>query len=258
VCTVISAIPRIEVCAGSAAETCEGLEVSYEQYYAQYMQIAIGGSMQESTTLYTPYCIEWGVIPLTPKTIEVQFQQAFQDEISLEAGWNFFSVPYELAVSKDQWSELGLDSKCTASAMWNDNTQTFTTPIPAGTVLKPLEGYWCKSATKQTITVQKLNTGNGVILPLVKTVYPGWNDVAIASPVAMKIEHALISVDSAYATVLDWLENLQRFASFANTGELGGGAVPGTTGTNEMKAGQGYFIWSTLPTGQTETLAGQS
>ncbi len=193
---------------------------------------------------YIPECNEWGVIPLTPKTIEVEFQQSFQNQIVLAEGWNFFSVPTELTPSGDQWGELGLNVICDASAMWNDAAQAWVSPVPANTRLMPLEGYWCHVSTATTIPVQRLNTAGGVYLPPVKQLFVGWNDVGLSSYVERKIEHALISIDGLYNQILDWLEASQRYAAYANTGELGGGSAPGTTGTANMNAGEGYFVYA--------------
>ena len=193
---------------------------------------------------YIPTCLLWGVIPLTPKVIEVEFKQAFQNKIELKQGWNFFSVPKDLEISNDQWSELGLDTLCDASASWNDATQTWTSPVPVNTILTPMEGYWCKALSATTIDVVPVDS-TLVFLPPTKPVFPGWNDVGLSTYVEMKIEHALISIDSAYVQILDWVEGLQRYNPMANTGEAGGGNVPGTTGTNNMEAGQGYFIYAT-------------
>jgi hypothetical protein len=194
---------------------------------------------------FVPYCMGWGVVALTPKTIEVEFKQSFAGKIDLKEGWNFFSVPTELDPSNDQWSELGLNTKCSASAMWDDATQTWVAPVPASTKLMPLEGYWCKVAAAESVPVTALDTSGGVYLPPTKHIYAGWNDMGLSTYVETKMEHALISIDKIYAQVLDWAESLQRYFAVANTGELGGGNVPGTTGTNNMYAGQGYFVYAT-------------
>ena len=194
--------------------------------------------------LTVPKCEKFGVIPMTPKVIEVEFKQAYQNKIELKKGWNFFSVPKTLDVSNDTWSELNLNTRCTASASWNDNTQTWTSPVPVNEIITPLEAYWCKSNSDVTINVVPEDSSL-IFLPPTKAVFPGWNDVGLSTYVEMKMEYALISIDSAYAQVLDWIEGLQRFNPMANTGELGGGDVPGTTGTNNMEAGQGYFIYAT-------------
>ena len=91
-------------------------------------------------------------------------------------------------------------------------------------------------------------------MPPTKLVYIGWNDVGLSTRTETLAEHALISIDDVYRQLLDWVETLQRYFAMANTGELGGGNVPGTTGTNSMQAGQGYFIYTT----DDGTLAGLS
>ncbi len=229
-------------------EQCMGeLELPYE-YYVEYAYIywvavhtqGINAQMQ----FYTPMCMEWGVIPLTPKSVEIDFQQAFQDTITLEAGWNFFSVPNELDPSNDEWGEIGLDSACTASAMWDDSAQAWVASVPASTVLTPLEGYWCFSPGAESINVKPMDT-TGVYLPPTKQVFSGWNDVGLNNRVETKMEYALISIDQAYRLVLDWVEALQRYVPYANNGESGGGSSPGTTGMKNMESGQAYFIWVT-------------
>ena len=191
-----------------------------------------------------PRCERFGVIPMTPKVIEIEFKQSFQNEIVLKSGWNFFSVPTDLEVANDQWSELNLNNICPASAYWNDAAQAWVSPVPNLQLIVPLEGYWCRVASDQTVDVVPESTAS-VFLPPTKVIYPRWNDVGLSTYVEMRLEHALISIDKVYTQVLDWVESLQRYAVFANTGEAGGGTVPGTTGTGDMEAGQGYFIWST-------------
>ena len=189
-----------------------------------------------------PQCERFGVIPMTPKTIEVEFKQSFQNEIVLKKGWNFFSVPVDLDPSGDSFGELGLDVLCDQATYWNDAAQAFAAPN-AGTIIVPLEGYWCQVSSDVTVDVVPESSAT-VFLPPTKVVYPKWNDVGLSTYVEMRMEHALISIDSIYTQVLDWIESLQRYQVFANTGEAGGGNVPGTTGTGDMEAGQGYFIWS--------------
>jgi len=227
--------------------------VSFHIFFRFYEELTFGSSEQENTVLYTPFCKKFGVIPLTPKTIDIEFKQSYQDKIELKKGWNFFSVPYELNVTNDQWSELNLNNICDASTLWNDATQTFTSPVPPATVVKPLEGFWCKVSSDVTVpVVPKVITG--VSLPPTKSIFKGWDDVGLSTRTETLSEHALISIDDIYRQLLDWVETLQRYSSIANTGELGGGNVPGTTGTNSMQAGQGYFIYTT----DTGTLAGLS
>ena len=192
-----------------------------------------------------PKCERFGVIPMTPKTIEIEFKQSYQNKIVLKKGWNFFSVPTDLDPANDNWNELGLGTLCSSSASWNEATQTFQTGLGiSNPIIVPLEGYWCKANNDVTINVVPESTAL-VFLPPTKVIFPKWNDVGLSTYVEMRFEHALISIDQVYTQILDWVESLQRYAVFANTGEAGGGAVPGTTGTGDMEAGQGYFIWST-------------
>jgi hypothetical protein len=241
-----SIIVNTEACSGGKAK------IKLTSTKAGVARITVTGNYYGCTEWYTegafgselavPYCKMLGIIPMTPKTIEVEFKQSFQNKIELKAGWNFFSVPTELDSSNNNWNELGLNTKCSASAMWNEATQTWTYSLGSvNPVLTPMEGYWCKATSASTITVVPMNTA-GVYLPPVKAIYPGWNDVGLNSYVEMKMEHALISIDSIYTQVLDWVESLQKYTPYANTGELGGGSVSGTTGTGNMEAGQGYFI----------------
>jgi len=204
--------------------------------------------------LYIPDCKEFGVIPLTPKTIEIEFKQSFQNKLELKTGWNFFSVPVELNDSLDTWSDLNLHNICDSATMWNDAAQTFVAvPLAQELDNPPMEGFWCKVSSDVTIPLTP-KVLSGVVLPPTKTIYKGWNDVGLGSYVERKAEHALISIDKIYTQVLDWVEGLQRYFGMANTGELGGGEVPGTTGTNNMQAGQGYFVYTT----DTGTLASLS
>ncbi|MBI2559456.1 hypothetical protein HYW20_09100 [Candidatus Woesearchaeota archaeon] len=217
-------------------------------------------SDEDGDELYTvPECEKFGVIPMTPKVIEIEFKQSFQNKIVLKEGWNFFSVPVDLDVANNNWNELGLGTACSSSASWNEGTQSFQFSLGiSNPIVEPLEGYWCKCTlacanNDVTINVVPESTAT-VFLPPTKVIVPKWNDVGLSTYVEMRFEHALISIDQVYTQVLDWVESLQRYAVFANTGELGGGAVPGTTGTGDMEAGQGYFIWST----DNDELAGQS
>ena len=71
----------------------------------------------------------------------------------------------------------------------------------------------------------------------------GWNyPLADFSEFLSFISATGRETDDLYKQVYDWLETLQKYVSIANTGELGGGDVPGTTGTHNMEAGQAYFI----------------
>jgi len=230
-------------------EFCTGLEfATYEEVWT-YAELVLGGLNGESiaavSELYTPFCKEWGVIPLTPKTLEVEFKQAFQGSIELVPGWNFFSVPVELDASNDQWGELGLNTICSASAAWNDAAQTWDVPVDPSTKVEPLEAYWCYTDTAVSIPVVEKDTSGGVYLPPSKLIYAGWNDVGLSSHVETKMEHVLIDIDHIYTRLLDWLEAAQKYLSIANSPAPDGGSEPGTTGTNNMFAGEGYFLYAT-------------
>ena len=90
-------------------DKCRG-EIELNPYYVDYVyhywEAKHTQGVEAQMQLYTPICTEWGVIPLTPKTVEVEFKQAYQGKIELEEGWNFFSVPRELDPSNDQWAQL--------------------------------------------------------------------------------------------------------------------------------------------------------
>ncbi len=245
---------RTEACSGGSAE------LHLTSTKPGTAQVSVSGQSfgcklvipEISDPYVIPYCSQWGVIPLAPKSIDVQFNQAYQDQIVLEEGWNFFSVPNELAPAGNEWNEIGLNTACLASAMWDDNSQTFVA-VPGTTVVEPLEGYWCFSTSAQTLDVEPL-AQNGVYLPPMKSIVAGWNDVGLSARTETLMEHALISIDSIYTQVLDWAESLQRYAGYANTGEAGGGSAPGTTGTENMQAGDAYFVFA----GDSGQLAGLS
>ncbi|MCP3686382.1 MAG: hypothetical protein GY861_27375 [bacterium] len=222
---------------------CMGFEGAKWHEFWRYHEYTYGESANHISELYTPYCKEYGIIPLTPKTIEIEFKQAYQSKIELVEGWNFFSVPFELNPSNDEWGELGLDVECSASAYWDDAAQAWAAPV-SSTLVEPMEGYWCKVSEDKNIPVQKLDVGGAIYLPPTKDIGIGWNDVALRTHVEKLMETALISIDNLYKQAYDFIEETQTYVSIANTGELGGGNILGTTGTTNMNAGQAYFIYS--------------
>lgn len=182
---------------------------------------------------------------LDTASVSVDFKKTFDNKLRLRKGWNFFSTPTELNVSFDQFGEIGLNGTCDATAYWNQATQAWVNPIPASTQIVPQEGYWCHVPADTEVVLIPKNI-KGVSLPPAKAIVAKWNDVGLSFRAEMNMEQALMSIDKSYIFALDWDEGLQRYASpIVNTGELGGGSMPGTTGTANIMPSRGYFIWAT-------------
>ncbi len=172
---------------------------------------------------------------LTPKTITIEFLEVASNQIALQPGWNFVSVPRKLNNTPNAST---LFPTATGFYAWNPNTQTFN-PSTA-TLIQPLNGYWVQVPTTTVITLTYAVVG--VETPPVKSVVPGWNTVGLSLESPMVMENALISIDPIYTSVIDWNEMIQRYAlPVANVA----GGTQFTTDGAIMEPKQGYWIWST-------------
>lgn len=216
-----------EFCGGAATEycdtynygmyTCPGCEKFVEKWDCYY-------SSQED---------------LTPKTITIEFLEVADNEIYLETGWNFISVPFELDDSYDEVDEIFDIGKVSLMYEWDADNQVWT-PLSGTSELEPLYGYWVKMSEADVISL----TYKDPAFPSIptKTVYEGWDTVGLTwdSPTTMK--NALISIDESYSQVIGWDAVNQKYEfPIANTD----GTSPLETGGVNMDAKQGYWIWVT-------------
>jgi hypothetical protein len=185
-------------------------------------------------------------IDLEPMTITVEFLEVADNEVYLQTGWNFISVPYLLDVSKDQVSEIFNLSKVDSIYAWNSSAQAFY-GLGAGSVISPLQGYWVKMSEADVISLVYAAPSMPSIPT--KAVKKGWNTVGLTWNSPMLVRNALISIDRSYAQVIGWDAVTQKYElPVANTG----GLSPFESGGYFMTPKMGYWMWVTAE----DTVAG--
>ena len=155
--------------------------------------------------------------------------------LTLVPGWNFISIPRQLAAGNDTaaiFSAVDTDGHSplrydTASGAWIALTPTDR--------LVPLEGIWVYSAGPATVA---LNFSTALpVSPPERSLAAGWNAVGFPGPAPVAARDALYSVDGQWTTLIGFNDGAQVFeAGIAN-----GGNGPNAD-TRLVYPGRGYWL----------------
>ena len=163
------------------------------------------------------------------------------EDIPLDAGWNFISIPHELADPSVDGVLEGVAYDALAyydaqTRQWDD-VSTF----------EPLKGYWINvSATDQVILEGSLApaTTGGTELPALQ-LYEGWNAIGSMYSVAHNAEFVLQSIDDHLTKIVGpW--NDGEYELIGHNGQSGV-REDGDVGTDifEMSPYSGYWVFVT-------------
>ena len=171
---------------GVVSEASEGLEISVIKIVTTVPSIGVYTSPKQPVT---PFSSDSEVIhpeqPVTPSPVG-------SEEINVNTGWNFISVPKFLDSSCDTAGELlgSLDTGGLSPLGYDAKTGWYV--LKADTAVKPLDGYWVYSKGADELT---LKYSTAVNTPPAKTVYKGWNAVGLSAEKPMTAKSAFSNID---------------------------------------------------------------
>ena len=168
---------------------------------------------------------EIGVVPPVPPLVG--------NNLTLQPGWNFISVPKGLNDSCDQFGELFNIPEIDVFYTYDPATG-FNTPMSSG-YIEVLDGYWANANTAVNITLE-YKTEGATLPPSKALTGDKWNAIGFSSVKATSTSATLMSVEGSWSTVLGWDTTAGNYESAiiykANDEEL-------------MYPGKGYWLWMT-------------
>ena len=122
---------------------------------------------------------------------------AFDDNITLNNGWNLISVPKTLNGSTDAWTVFNLTVD--DSVQYYDGS-SWTTALDQA--IEPCKGYWIRNdGTAKTVTLT-YKTITGAAIPPSIDLPAGWSMIGHTSTTPIAVNTALASISSSYSMVL--------------------------------------------------------
>jgi hypothetical protein len=131
------------------------------------------------------------------------------NNLSLEAGWNFISVPHELEDPSVESVLAGVAYN--ASSFYDAGTGLWV----AVSTFEPLKGYWINvTATEQVILEDSLLPKQSVekSTPPSVQLFEGWNAVGSNYQSVESAEKVLMSVDESYLKIADKFAVVQNIS----------------------------------------------
>ena len=164
---------------------------------------------------------------------EEELVEPFDDNITLQAGWNFISVPKKLVLAQSTVGGFILGTNVTTAFAYDPATGWI--PLVGPEPINVLGGYWMYDLTEDTITLSYL-TGGQMVPPSKDLTGKAWNAIGFSSTAAKSASTTLKSVEGSWSTVIGWDETGQQYESAiiyeVNDEEL-------------MYPGKGYWDWMT-------------
>ncbi|HJJ29834.1 MAG TPA: hypothetical protein O0W87_02390 [Methanocorpusculum sp.] len=125
---------------------------------------------------------------------------SFGDELKLQPGWNFISVPKTLNQTANTAGALFGSVDTDDKNILGYNTQTKSwIPLRAADIIQPMTGYWIYAATGTTISFTYPSAPTS---PSVKTLSPGWNAVGLSAGESTSAKTALTG--TSWRTLIPW------------------------------------------------------
>lgn len=128
-----------------------------------------------------------------------------EDMLVLSPGWNFVSIPRTLAPGSATAFELfkGVDLSGRSIFGWDGARGRWYVVMPEE-VLKPLEGLWVYSVTREQVPL--VYDTAGVPFPPSRQLYRGWNAVGGGGTTPLSARDTLISLGTAWEVVVGYQE----------------------------------------------------
>ena len=165
--------------------------------------------------------------------------------IHLATGWNFISVPKNLASGHNNFTVLL--SGISFSSVWGYNATTGWIHITnSSTTVVVLDGYWIAATAPGTINLTYASGGQ-TLPPSKKLTGKAWNAIGFSSTSATGLSAVatLKSVEGSWTNLLGWDATGQSYEN---------AIIFQVNDAEKMYPGKGYWLWVTAD----DTLAGLS
>lgn len=161
--------------------------------------------------------------------------------IALKHGWNFISVPRTLATGFNTAGVVFANvNKNHHSIFMYDAEAHEWVQIQAGTVLKPLDGFWIWSETAMNVPL--IFGSTGLSAPPAKQLYTGWNSIGYSDLTASTTRDTLVSVNEQWSQAMGYDATNQRY----ETQIINGGSGSHSDQTL-MHPSKGYWVFMREP-----------
>ena len=156
------------------------------------------------------------------------------DEVPLQSGWNFISVPKTLNTTiqsaKNLFVEVDTDNR---SILGYDAFQKVWVSVESADPVQPLNAYWIYAKTPCSVDLAYPDTP---ALPAAKTLYPGWNAVGLSSLNNTPAQTALFG--TSWRVLIPWnLEGGMFDLAIVN------GGSDANSPSRLMTPGNGYWVY---------------
>ena len=163
------------------------------------------------------------------------------EDVPLQAGWNFISVPRELVDPSVEGVLAGVEYD--ALTYYNAQTRLWE----AVSTFEPLKGYWINvSAADQVILEDSLVIEvSGATTPPSLLLYEGWNAIGSTDLITYSAEFVLQSIDDSYSKIIGpWNNRVYELTGLnGQSGDIGNGYVG--TDIFEISPYSGYWVFVT-------------
>jgi len=163
-----------------------------------------------------------------------QSVSSFDNELELQSGWNFISVPKKLNTTiqsaENLFMEVDTDNR---SVLGYDAFQKVWVSVQPDDFIQPLNAYWIYAKTPCSIA---LAYPDSPVLPAAKTLYPGWNAVGLSSLDKTPAQTALVG--TSWRVLIPWnLEGGVYDQAIVN------GGSDANSPSRFMTPGNGYWVY---------------
>ncbi len=157
-------------------------------------------------------------------------------DLELYEGWNFISIPRQLAVGNDTVGQVFSEVETDGRPIYTFEPATGFTPVGENETLEVLVGYWVYSTEDTTIELS-LST-NPVRAPAMRTLSSGWNAIGYSDMTPRTADEALGSVEDAWVYVVGFDAENQMYRSVLINNQTG------AQGENQrLNPTEGYWLF---------------
>ncbi|QYZ78535.1 hypothetical protein E2N92_03365 [Methanofollis formosanus] len=158
--------------------------------------------------------------------------------IPLSTGWNFVSIPRNLATGSDTAAIFAAVDTADHSVLRYDTASGTWSALKADDPLRPLEGYWIYSTTATTIPLTYSTAS--VQPPSERALTAGWNAVGLSETRPAAARDALLSLKDTWTTLIGFDRMNQQY----ETSIIRGGSGIHSD-SREMLPAKGYWLYMT-------------
>ena len=160
--------------------------------------------------------------------------------LTLEAGWNFISVPKRLASGYSTAQQVFGSVDTDAHSIFTYDTTDGWTAMSSDNVVSPLEGIWIYSAAQ--VELQPAFDTDPLQVPPTKQLSAGWNAIGFSDFTAASADSALTSVEASWTVLIGFDADSQAYeVSIINNAPTGDAHDE----DRELNCWKGYWLHAT-------------